>query len=287
MTRSRETSVKTCWRTSKAGSIRSHSRVITPRQPRASTIPEKSASSTVDLTSSPSAPTSSTPTTAVDRLPSLLPDPWVPVEHAPPTEMCGSEPRLCSAHPSRCSAVATSAYVAPAGTTATRSSGSTSIGGFSPLVLINVPVVSATVEKEWAVPRARTRAEPLTTCCSSSTELGTTRSAAENCTFPLQLTLTAPASHGRPRQCRGRCHYPTLPSPCARPASRSRGGTTRPVTPSSAGPHLASDGMQLFVVVLATFLMCTGLLIGWSREKPIRQNPKDQEFRRRQGQDAA
>jgi len=45
--------------------------------------------------------------------------------------------------------------------------------------------------------------------------------------------------------------------------------------------------MQLFVVVLATFLMCTGLLIGWSREKPIRQNPKDQEFRRRRGKDAA
>ena len=47
-TRSRGRSVKTCWRTSKVGSMRSHSRVITPRQPSASTIPGKSGSSTVD-----------------------------------------------------------------------------------------------------------------------------------------------------------------------------------------------------------------------------------------------
>ena len=154
--------------------MRSQRRVITPRQPSASTIPGKSGSSTVERTSSPSARTSSTPTTAVDRLPSRLPDPWVPVEHAPPTEMCGSDPRLCSAQPSRCRAVATSAYVAPAGTTATRSSGSTSIGGFSAPVLIRVPVVSATVEKECAVPRARTRVELVTASCSSSTVVGAT-----------------------------------------------------------------------------------------------------------------
>ncbi len=45
--------------------------------------------------------------------------------------------------------------------------------------------------------------------------------------------------------------------------------------------------MQLLVVVVATFLVCTGILIGWSREKPIRQNPKDHQFRRRGRQDAA
>ncbi len=37
--------------------------------------------------------------TAVARLPSCEPDPCVPVAIAPPTEMCGSEARLCSARP--------------------------------------------------------------------------------------------------------------------------------------------------------------------------------------------
>jgi hypothetical protein len=44
--------------------------------------------------------------------------------------------------------------------------------------------------------------------------------------------------------------------------------------------------MQLLVVVVATFVLCTGILIGWSRETPAPQNPKDQRFRRRQ-QDSA
>ena len=61
----------------------------------------------------------------------------------------------------------------------------------------------------------------------------------------------------------------------------------RLVRPVAARCHLASYGMQLLVVVVATFLMCTGILIGWSREKPIRQNPKDHQFRRRGRQDAA
>jgi len=61
----------------------------------------------------------------------------------------------------------------------------------------------------------------------------------------------------------------------------------RLVPPPAARGRLTSDGMQLLVVVVATFLMCTGILIGWSREKPIRQNPKDHQFRRRGRQDAA
>ena len=36
---------------------------------------------------------------AVDRIPFASPDPWVPVAVAPATEMCGSEPVLCSAKP--------------------------------------------------------------------------------------------------------------------------------------------------------------------------------------------
>ena len=60
----------------------------------------------------------------------------------------------------------------------------------------------------------------------------------------------------------------------------------RLVAPAAASHHLASYGMQLLVVVVATFLVCIGILIGWSREKPAPQNPKDQRFRRR-GHDSA
>src|SRR5699024_1685060 len=47
--------------------------------------------------SEPSASTSSTPRTAVARLPWACPEPWVPVETAPATEIWGREARLCSA----------------------------------------------------------------------------------------------------------------------------------------------------------------------------------------------
>ena len=46
--------------------------------------------------------------TAVARLPLPSPEPWVPVSHAPATEMCGSDARLGSARPAACSAAATS-----------------------------------------------------------------------------------------------------------------------------------------------------------------------------------
>jgi hypothetical protein len=39
--------------------------------------------------------------------------------------------------------------------------------------------------------------------------------------------------------------------------------------------------MQLLVVVLAAFLVCTGILIGWSREEPRPANPKDEPRRHR------
>ena len=45
----------------------------------------------------PSAVTSSMAETAVERLPLLLPEPWVPVAQAPATEMCGREARLWTA----------------------------------------------------------------------------------------------------------------------------------------------------------------------------------------------
>ena len=46
------------------------------------------------------------PVTAVARLPSLSPEPWVAVATAPPTEMCGSEAMLWRANPCASSASA-------------------------------------------------------------------------------------------------------------------------------------------------------------------------------------
>ena len=52
--------------------------------------------------SEPSAVTNSTAEAIADRLRSVSPDPWVPVEHAPATEMWGSEPVLANANPFAC-----------------------------------------------------------------------------------------------------------------------------------------------------------------------------------------
>ena len=68
-----------------------------PRAPSARTEPPKSGSPRRTVASEPSAVTSSTAPTAVGSEPLRLPDPWVPVDAAPATEMCGSDPRLCSA----------------------------------------------------------------------------------------------------------------------------------------------------------------------------------------------
>ena len=48
----------------------------------------------------PTMPPTALPTElAADRILLRLPEPWVPVAAAPAMEMCGSEPRLCSAQP--------------------------------------------------------------------------------------------------------------------------------------------------------------------------------------------
>ena len=81
---------------------RSVSRVTTPSAPSPTTAP-------ANVSGSPSAderddlPVGRSPapwpSTAVARLPLPSPEPWVAVAHAPATEMCGSEARLCSANP--------------------------------------------------------------------------------------------------------------------------------------------------------------------------------------------
>jgi len=57
---------------------------------------------------SPEAVTSSSPATAVARLPLASPEPWVAVATAPATEMWGSEARLARATPSPARASASS-----------------------------------------------------------------------------------------------------------------------------------------------------------------------------------
>ena len=75
----------------------SSNRVITPKAPRPTASAFRSGFERSTVTSEPSAFTSSTADTAVDRMPLRSPEPWVPVAVAPATEMCGSEPVLCSA----------------------------------------------------------------------------------------------------------------------------------------------------------------------------------------------
>ncbi len=65
---------------------------------------------------SPSAVIMSTEDTAVARFPLVGPEPWVAVAHEPATEMCGSEPRLCSASPAAWSRSLSSPYRTPAET---------------------------------------------------------------------------------------------------------------------------------------------------------------------------
>ena len=74
-------------------------RTTMPNAPRPTGMPSKPSSFLVAWRSSPSAATYSMPAIAADRILLPLPDPWVPVAVAPAMEMCGSEPRLCSAQP--------------------------------------------------------------------------------------------------------------------------------------------------------------------------------------------
>jgi hypothetical protein len=101
--------VNTRCSTSNAGTTSRTSRVTTPSRPSATTAPAKRPSERSSTTTSPSGPTISTAATGDARHPLASPDPWVPVATDPATEMCGSDPRLGSAHPRSCSARPSSA----------------------------------------------------------------------------------------------------------------------------------------------------------------------------------
>ena len=74
-------------------------RVMTPSAPSETTAPLKVSPSLAreSVARLPSAVTNSIAETMVLRLPLWMPEPCVAVEHAPTTEMCGSEARLWSA----------------------------------------------------------------------------------------------------------------------------------------------------------------------------------------------
>ena len=82
--------------------------MITPNIPSPTAIAASAGCARSTVCSVLSAPTTSSATTAVARIPLASPDPWVPVAVAPAIEMCGSEPVLCSAKPWECSAAANS-----------------------------------------------------------------------------------------------------------------------------------------------------------------------------------
>lgn len=116
----------------------------------------------------------------------------MPVATAPATEMCGSEARLASAHPSACRWVATSPYRRAAATVTRRRSRSMLISGGSPARLTRSPSVSPSRLKECPLPTARTRRLPATSRRSSSTLVGRWYARAEYRTFPAQFRRGTP-----------------------------------------------------------------------------------------------
>src|SRR5262249_10339426 len=85
--------------TSNAGSTSKVTRVTTPSAPSPTTAPSNASSPRPNRSTSPDDNTSSSPATAVARFPLPTPEPCVAVAIAPPTEMCGSDARLCRATP--------------------------------------------------------------------------------------------------------------------------------------------------------------------------------------------
>ena len=180
-TSSRGTGFETISRT-KAGTQRSVTALIAPSAP----TPTRAARSRSPSDSSrsrtrPSPVTSSTPTTWVERLPSLSPVPWVPVEIAPATVWRSMSPRFSIARPRRWSSWLSSARMVPAPTRTSPLAGSASITPLRAPMSIIVPSVSAASVNEWPEPATLTflpaSAAEATAAASSSRSRGATRSA--------------------------------------------------------------------------------------------------------------
>src|ERR1039457_3030129 len=138
--------------------------------------------------------------TAVARLPLAFPEPCVAVAQAPPTEMCGSDARLCRAQPSACSRWASSPYRIPAPTVTVARSGSISMTGGRSATETSTPAVSAMRLNEYPEPRARTWWLPETRSWSSSTLCGRCTRSARYTTLPAQL-VGRPVTAHHPLRC--------------------------------------------------------------------------------------
>ena len=132
------------------------------------------------------------PRTALVSTPFALPEPCVAVAVAPPTEMCGSDPRLCSAKPRSSSQRASSPYRVPAATVTVDASVSSANPPDSPARSMSVPAVSGRSVKEWRVPSACTLPPAAIACRTSSTvEAVMIRGAAYSC-VPAQFCVIRP-----------------------------------------------------------------------------------------------
>ena len=154
--------------------------VTTPSAPSPTTTPGNTSGSPArdQLRSSPSAVTSSSPETDVDRQPCRSPDPCVAVATAPATEMCGSEARLGTAKPAASSVAAMSPYRLAALTRAVARALSISRTGGSAERSTWSPSVSAMSLKQCRVPSAFSRVDDATSDWSSATDVGRWRRAA-------------------------------------------------------------------------------------------------------------
>ncbi len=173
-----------------------------PSTPKLGSTPAKSAWLRSMPSNSPSAVTISTADTAAAKQRARSPEPWVPVEQAPATEICGREPMVCSAKPAASKGGATWANVIPAAmvTLGVPVAGSALIsnrcGRF--MTEIKEPLVSATGVKEWPVPTACTWDDAATSCCTSITLLGANTAEAK-VTLPAQFVCRSSPCFGSMR----------------------------------------------------------------------------------------
>ena len=130
--------------------------VTTPSAPRLTTRARERAwrpSSRENVSTSPSAVTSSSADTAVERLPFFTPEPCVPVAHAPAIEMCGSDARLCSAKPLLVEVRGTTGRSScPLRRSPCARPGSSAVTWFISLSESSCVVLSAIPLKQWRVP---------------------------------------------------------------------------------------------------------------------------------------
>ena len=175
------------------GSVRSVTAEITPSAPSATRPAANTSGSSVaeQVTTDPSASTSSSPATWVAMPPNRAPVPCVPVEIAPEIVCASMSPRLVIASPSRSSSALSVRSVVPARTVTSPESRSAAVIPVQPPRSSATSWAAPTAVNEWPLPRARTdfpsRAARDTAPASSSRSRGTTTSVATADSLPAQF----------------------------------------------------------------------------------------------------